>query len=249
MSGQARAIIVDVLNRSHLWAKTLSESHREDTTDRVAKIADKLARAPGAQPPRAPRLGGYGGLDALGSGAAPSARADQAPLSKAADAAAGVATEALHGRPAQLTKRLLAAARLPARGALAPGAQRAGREAVRLGPPSRVLESATLLRISARPVEARAQVLERVVEERPFVLAFVPGKMHDEVAGLVRRARAATLALGPDARRGRTKYAFSAHWGTTLMWDRVRGGGGGIARGTFVGDRAAHLRHAAVSVK
>ena len=86
MSNQARAI-VDVLNRSHLWAKTLSESHREDTTDRVAKIADKLARAPGAQPPRAPRLGGYGGLDALGSGAAPSARADQAPLSKAADAA------------------------------------------------------------------------------------------------------------------------------------------------------------------
>ena len=48
MSNQARAI-VDVLNRSHLWAKTLSESHREDTTDRVAKIADKLARAPGAQ--------------------------------------------------------------------------------------------------------------------------------------------------------------------------------------------------------
>ena len=106
MSNQARAI-VDVLNRSHLWAKTLSESHREDTTDRVAKIADKLARAPGAQPPRAPRLGGYGGLDALGSGAAPSARADQAPLSKAADAAAGVATEALHGQLSQLTKRHL----------------------------------------------------------------------------------------------------------------------------------------------
>ena len=106
MSNQARAI-VDVLNRSHLWAKTLSESHREDTTDRVAKIADKLARAPGAQPPRAPRLGGYGGLDALGSGAAPSARADQAPLSKAADAASGVATEALHGQLSQLTKRHL----------------------------------------------------------------------------------------------------------------------------------------------
>ena len=40
-------------------------------------------------------------------GAAPSARADQAPLSKAADAAAGVATEALHGQLSQLTKRHL----------------------------------------------------------------------------------------------------------------------------------------------
>ena len=36
-----------------------------------------------------------------------SARADQAPLSKAADAASGVATEALHGQLSQLTKRHL----------------------------------------------------------------------------------------------------------------------------------------------
>ena len=106
-----------MLNRSHLWAKTLSESHREDTTDRVAKIADKLARAPGPSRP-VPRLGGYGGLDALGSGAAPSARADQAPLSKAADAAAGVATERSTAA-LQLTKRhLCGGARRPARGAL-----------------------------------------------------------------------------------------------------------------------------------
>ena len=62
-------------------------------------------------------------------------------------------------------------------------------------------------------------------------------------------ARAATLALGPDARRGRTKYALSAHCGTTLMWDRVRAAASAATRGTFVGDRAAHLRHAAVSVK
>jgi len=104
MSGQARAI-VDVLNRSHLWVKTLSDSQRGDQSDRVARIADKLARAPGAQPPRA-RLG-YGGLDALGAGAAPGARADSAPLAKAADAAAGVACEALHGQLSQLAKRHL----------------------------------------------------------------------------------------------------------------------------------------------
>ena len=62
-------------------------------------------------------------------------------------------------------------------------------------------------------------------------------------------ARAATLALGPDARRGRTKYALSAHCGTTLMWDRVRAASSAATRGTFVGDRAAHLRQDAVSVR
>ena len=167
----------------------------------MSRRSPTSSRAPGAQPPRAPRLGGYGGLDALVPGAAPSARADQAPLSKAADAAAGVATEALHGQLSQLTKRhlLCGCSGFQRGGRRVPGAQRAGRARVAQAPSPRVgeSESATLLRISARPVEARASVPARS-RGAPFVLALVPGKMHDEVAGLVRRAR---RNLGARARR------------------------------------------------
>merc|ERR1712167_513890 len=75
--------------------------------------------------------------------------------------------------------------RLPARGPLVPGAQRTGREAVRLGPIIPCVKSRLRYSAFRRALWRRVcKVLERVVEERPFVLALVPGKMHDEVAGL-----------------------------------------------------------------
>lgn len=127
MSSQAK-IIIDVLNNSFLWARTLGAvppnldpENRARLAERIAaKVTDKLvatnsgANGGSDHPPRGPtsNIAVSGGLVVPGphmpKGAA-GPNAEQGLLSKAANAAAGLALEELHGQLIQATKRYLLA--------------------------------------------------------------------------------------------------------------------------------------------
>lgn len=113
---QAKAI-VEILNKSHLWARTLSSTpalapeNRERAGERVAAVAERLDKVHGGGAAGSgARLGGYGGFpgpEALGGDKGGLASSKESPLRKAAEAAAGIATESLHGQMSQLAKRHL----------------------------------------------------------------------------------------------------------------------------------------------
>jgi len=108
MSGQAKAII-DILNHSHLWARTLSSTpgleaeHRARVSERVTNAVEKLEHATTSHAAAAGRMGGGFGFPT----AEPPGVPKETGLKKATDAAAGIATETLHGHMSQLAKRHL----------------------------------------------------------------------------------------------------------------------------------------------
>ncbi|KAH8072081.1 hypothetical protein JL721_3992 [Aureococcus anophagefferens] len=109
MSDQAKSII-DILNHSHLWARTLSatpaleKEHRERVGERVSRSsASKAAPRPHAS--QASRMGGGFGFPAESLGGGQSNK--ESSLKKASDAASGIANEGLLGQTTQLAKRHL----------------------------------------------------------------------------------------------------------------------------------------------
>ena len=111
MSAQAKSII-DILNHSHLWARTLSSSPmleaevRERVGERVTSLTEKLEHVHVAHAAQTSRMGGGFGFPSESLGAAPGANKESS-LKKAADAASGIATETLQGQMSQLSKRHL----------------------------------------------------------------------------------------------------------------------------------------------
>ena len=199
MSGQARAI-VDVLNRSHLWAKTLSSrtARTPRTASRRSRTSSRARRRPAAA------CAHLGRLRRPRRAQVPARRrALRGPgaLSKAADAAVYVAKGASTIVHSQLTKRHLACG--------CSGVRRAVHRwyLARKGP------------VALAPRRSRPCYLSYVTPHfgvpcggaRARCFRSVKGGLHGRVAREVRRvARAGrrramtTLALGPDARRGRS---------------------------------------------
>jgi COP9 signalosome complex subunit 5 len=121
MSGQAKSII-DTLNHSHLWARSLAHTpalqpeHRARVGERVGAVVEKLEAATASSASGGARLGAVGGSfgfpsEPLGGGGggspAPPGAAKESALKKASDAAAGIACETLQSHMSQLTKRRL----------------------------------------------------------------------------------------------------------------------------------------------
>ena len=110
MSDQAKSII-DILNHSHLWARTLSATpaleteHRERVGERVSAVVEKLEHAHAAHASQASRMGGGFGFPAESLGGGQSNK--ESSLKKASDAASGIANEGLLGQTTQLAKRHL----------------------------------------------------------------------------------------------------------------------------------------------
>ncbi|KAK7242077.1 signalosome catalytic subunit [Aureococcus anophagefferens] len=110
MSDQAKSII-DILNHSHLWARTLSatpaleKEHRERVGERVSAVVEKLEHAHAAHASQASRMGGGFGFPAESLGGGQSNK--ESSLKKASDAASGIANEGLLGQTTQLAKRHL----------------------------------------------------------------------------------------------------------------------------------------------